>query len=96
MRIEVEFVGFPTIYDIFQEVSHPHSFSGETLSDLIESLIEKYGERLIESLLDPGTHAFDPAIQIMVNRQYVGRESLHLKKMKEGDKVTFLRLLAGG
>jgi len=96
MNIKVEFIGFPVIYDIFPEGPHPFAFPGETLPKLIQSLIERNGMRVKESLLDPRTHSLDPTIQIMVNRKFLPKEEIPSRRVKEGDLVTFLKLLAGG
>jgi sulfur carrier protein ThiS len=96
MNIRIEFIGFPVIYDIFPEGPHPLVFPGETLPELIQSLVEQKGVRVKESLLDPGTQSLDPAIQIMINRKFLPKEEIPLRRIEEGDQVTFLKLLAGG
>jgi len=96
MRIEIEFIGFPMIYKIFPEGSHPYAFLGDTLSELIDELIKRHGQQFRELFLDQRTHTLDPTIQIMINRKYVGREDIPHQRIGEYDKVTFLRLLAGG
>ena len=96
MNVKIEFIGFPVIYDIFPEGPHPFAFPGETLPELIQSLVEREGVRVKESLLDPRTQSLDPAIQIMINRQFLPQEEFSSRRIEEGDHVTFLKLLAGG
>jgi sulfur carrier protein ThiS len=96
MNAKIEFIGFPVIYDIFPEGPHPFAFLGETLPELIQSLVERKGVRVKESLLDPGTQSLDPAIQIMINRKLLPQEEIPSRRIEEGDHVTFLKLLAGG
>jgi sulfur carrier protein ThiS len=96
MNVKIEFVGFPVIYDIFPEGPHPFVFSGETLPELIQSLAERKGVRVRESLLDPRTQSLDPAIQIMINRKFLPKEEIPSRRIEAGDHVTFLKLLAGG
>jgi hypothetical protein len=96
MNVKIEFMGFPVIYDIFPEGPHPFVFSGETLPELIQSLVERKGVRVRESLLDPRTQSLDPAIQIMINRKLLPQEEIPSRRIEAGDHVTFLKLLAGG
>jgi molybdopterin converting factor small subunit len=94
--VEVQFTGFPTIYNLFQGDTIRHSFSGKTLQELIADLISTHGERIREALWDDKVNGLDPSIQIMVNRRYIWRADLDKPIVSQGDKVTFLRLLAGG
>ena len=96
MKIEIEFIGFPVIYDIFPEGRHPHLFSGETITQLVEDLIKTNEQRVREALLDERTKEFDHTIQVMINRDFIDRDQFRDKKIRERDHVTFLRLLAGG
>jgi sulfur carrier protein ThiS len=96
MNIKIEFIGFPVIYDIFPEGTHPYTLSGDTLSQLIEDLVAHSDPRVKESLLDPGTKSLDPTIQIMIKQKLIPRSQIQEQKIKEGDHVTFLKLLAGG
>ena len=95
MNIEIEFAGFTTGYDFFQERRHSYTFSGNTLWELIENIIEGHGERIRESLVDKRTQALNPTIEIAINGKIV-RDNLHHQIIKEGDKVAFLKILAGG
>jgi len=96
ITIEVEFLGFPAIYDFFHGSSIEHTFSGNTLMDLIDDLISHCGERVREAFWDQKINGLDPSIQIMLNQEYVKGTDLHNLTISQGDKVTFLRLLAGG
>jgi sulfur carrier protein ThiS len=96
IRIEIKLVGFPMIYDIFGEGFNTYASSNNTLSELIEDLIERYGERFSESLKDQRTKTLDPSIQIMINGEYILSNNFDQQRIAEGDKITILRLLAGG
>lgn len=96
MNIKIEFIGFPVIYDLFPVGPHPYPLPGDTLSQLIENLIAHSDPRVKESLLDPGMESLDPTIQIMVNRKLVPKDQIQEQKVREGDQVTFMKLLAGG
>ena len=96
MKIEIEFTGFPLIFDIFHGGGHTYIFRGSTLSELIEDLVERFGDPIKKSMHDERTEAFDPAVQIFINHKEYISDGLGQRTIEEGDKVTFLRLLAGG
>jgi sulfur carrier protein ThiS len=96
MNIKIEFIGFPVIYDIFPEGPHPYAFAGETLGELIQDLCERNEVRVRESLLNGRTGAMDPTIQVTINRKFILKDEIPRQKIEEGDRVSFLKLLAGG
>jgi hypothetical protein len=96
ITIHVEFVGFPKIYDLFQGDRIELSFSGNTLMSLIESLFSDYGQCVREGLWDEKKDGLDPSIQIVINQEYTTCADLHRITVSQGDRVTFLKLLAGG
>jgi len=96
MNTRIEFVGFPAIYDLFPEGPHPFHLEGSTLSDLIQELVAHPDSRVGEALLEGRTKVLDPTIQVMINRRFIPKEELTHRKIREGDQITFLRLLAGG
>ena len=96
MFIRLEFIGFPLIYDLFPEGSHPYILRGKSLVQLIEDLVAHENLRVRESLLDPGTGTIDPTIQIMINRKLIPKDQTQHQQIEEGDQITFLKLLAGG
>jgi len=96
VNIQLEFIGFPVIYDLFPEGSHPYTLAGNTLAQLIEGLAAHEDLRVKESLLEPGTGTIDPTVQIMINQKLVPKTEMQEQKVGEGDHITFLKLLAGG
>jgi sulfur carrier protein ThiS len=96
MEIRIEFIGFPVIYDLFPEGAHPYTLTGETIAQLMGDLISRNGSRVQEALMDPGTRELDPTIQIQINGRFISRSEIPRQKIEEGDRITFLRLLAGG
>ncbi|MBP1722641.1 MAG: hypothetical protein H6Q44_346, partial [Deltaproteobacteria bacterium] len=54
MNIQLEFIGFPVIYDLFPAGSHSYALSGDTLARLIDDLAVHEDPRVQESILDPG------------------------------------------
>ena len=63
---------------------------------LIESLFSDYGQCVREGLWDEKKDGLDPPIQIMINQKYTTRTDLNSITISQGDRVTFLKLLAGG
>ena len=96
MNVEVEFIGFPIIYDLFPEGRHQYSFSGNSIPQLVEGLIARYGQRLEEALHEAGTKRLDPTIQMRINGKFILKEEVDRQELGEGDQLTFLKLLAGG
>lgn len=84
------------IYDLFPEGSHSYTLSGDMLAQLIETLAAHEDPRVQESILDPGRGTIDPAIQIMINRKLVPKTEIQEQEIRDGDHITFLKLLAGG
>jgi hypothetical protein len=96
MNIKIEFIGFPVIYDLFPEGGHPFSFSGNSIPQLAEDLIDKHGQRLKDAFLDARTKKMDSTIQIRINEKFILTDQIRTHEIHEGDHVTFLKLLAGG
>jgi hypothetical protein len=96
MNIEIEFIGFPVIYDLFPEGCHPHSFAGNSIPQLVGDLVSRHGQRLEEALRETRTGMMDPTIQIRVNGKFILQEDIDRQELGEGDQVAFLKLLAGG
>ena len=95
-QIEIKFVGFPKVYDFFKGPRIQYAFNGKTLLNLIEDLMVYYGEPLSKSFLIKRTQALDLTIQAKVNGTYIKREAFNCQVIKDGDRVTLLRLMAGG
>jgi MoaD family protein len=74
------------------------SVAGEkvTVSDLIESLIKCYGQKLKKILIDPQTGKLYPSFMILVN----GKEIKCLKnfdtELTKGDEIIIFKVVAGG
>ena len=92
----IEFIGFPVIYDLFPDGTHAYSFSGKTIPQLVKDLIGRHGRGLAEALLETGTQKMDPTIQMRINGSFILKEEISNQEIRQGDQVTFLKLLAGG
>ncbi|MGD1995211.1 MAG: MoaD/ThiS family protein [Anaerolineae bacterium] len=70
-------------------------FAGETVSDLIEHLIARYGRKARQALLDE-EGGLDPVVQVLVNgEEWVPHDRLDTP-LNEGDDVLLMAMIAGG
>ena len=70
-------------------------FAGETVNDLIEHLIARYGRKAEQALYDTDGQ-LDPVVQILLNgEQWVTHDRLDTV-LQDGDDVMFVLMLAGG
>lgn len=70
-------------------------FPGETVNDLIQHLVARYGRKARKALYD-NQEQLDPVIQILLNgEQWVTHDQLDTR-LKDGDEVMLLLMLAGG
>lgn len=102
IRIEIKFVGFPKLYGLFSYGFSGYDFSRRTLMDLIWELVRDNHETVRQSFFPDQDSVIDPTIQVRIQSgdsrpEYVNnQEAFNQKILREGDRVTFLRLLAGG
>ncbi len=70
-------------------------FAGETVNDLIEHLIARYGRKARQALYDEKDQ-LDPVVQVLLNgEQWVTHDQLDTV-LQDGDDVMLMMLLAGG
>ena len=70
-------------------------FAGETVNDLIEHLIARYGRKARQALYD-SEGQLDPVVQILLNgEQWVTHDRLDTV-LQDGDDVMLMLMLAGG
>jgi MoaD family protein len=70
-------------------------FDGETVNDLIENLIARYGRKARQALYD-SNGKLDPVVQILINgEQWVTHDRLDTD-LHDGDSVILMLVLAGG
>ena len=69
--------------------------AGETINDLIEHLIARYGRKAKQALYDENER-LDPVVQILLNgERWVTHDRLDTI-LHDGDDVILMLLLAGG
>jgi MoaD family protein len=70
-------------------------FAGETVSDLIEHLVARYGRRARQALYDEKGQ-LDPVVQVLLNgKEWVTHDRLDTV-LQDGDNVVLMMMLAGG
>jgi len=95
MRIIVEFLGFPIVTDVIGKKKLELVAPGETLEDVINELITRYGEKVRDAFYN-ALGNFDPMIQIALNGKSFIPVDKHDTLLEDGDSIVFMILLAGG
>ena len=95
MKVTLEFIGFPDVVQAAGQKKVSLDIQGETVKDVISSLVEQYGEKVKGSFYnDDGS--FDPNVQIILNEENYVSLDQHDTQVREGDHVTFMLVMAGG
>jgi MoaD family protein len=70
-------------------------FAGETVNDLIEHLVARYGRKARQALYDERGQ-LDPVVQVLLNgEEWVTHDRLDTA-LQDGDNVVLMIMLAGG
>ena len=70
-------------------------FAGETVNDLIEHLVARYGRKARQALYDEKGQ-LDPVVQVLLNgKEWVTHDRLDTA-LQDGDNVVLMIMLAGG
>lgn len=70
-------------------------FAGETVSDLIEHLVARYGREARQALYDKNGE-LDPVVQVLLNgKEWVTHDRLDTA-LQNGDNVMLMMMMAGG
>ncbi len=95
MKVELRLMALPALAKAMGAKKLEIDFPGETVADLVDHLVERYGKPAREALLDDEGQ-LDAIIQILVNEKvWVVHENLELP-LKEGDSVILMLLVVGG
>lgn len=70
-------------------------FAGETVNDLVEYLIARYGRKARQALYDRNGQ-FDPVVQVLLNGEHWVTHDRFDTVLQDGDEVMFALMLAGG
>jgi MoaD family protein len=85
----------PTLPEAIGRKELEVEFAGETVNDLIEHLVARYGREARKALCDEQGR-LDPVIQVLLNgREWVTHDRLDTA-LQDGDNVVLLMMMAGG
>ncbi len=94
MKVQLKLF-LPTLPELIGRKELEYEFAGETVAELIEHLIGQYGRAAEQALFDQ-TGTLDPVIQVLVNgEEWITRERMDTR-LREGDQVLLMMLMAGG
>lgn len=95
MNLHVKLIGFPDLKRLIGGNEIALQVQGETLGDLLRHLEAAYGAPIRKALLD-AKGIVDRSVQVLRNdREWISREDLSFP-LQEGDRLTFLLMVAGG
>ena len=70
-------------------------FAGETVNDLIEHLVMRYGRKARQALYNEKDE-LDPVVQVLLNgEEWITRDRLDTA-LQDGDSVILMMMMAGG
>jgi sulfur carrier protein ThiS len=95
MKVTVESLGLPTLSALMGRKVEVELTAG-TPADLVDRLIARFGPPARRLLLD-AEGRLDFTIQVMVNEEeFLPREELTKRQLKDGDRVRLMLLVGGG
>lgn len=95
MKIAVEFLSLPVVTKIVGGKSISFDFHGQTIEDLMNEIVTRYGEKVRGFLLDE-SGKLDRIFKVLLNKkEWISRDQMN-KTLKDGDKVTIMMLVGGG
>ena len=95
MKINVEFLGFPTVSDVVGKKKIKLDIPGNSVKNAIDGLIGLYGKKVRDSFYDEKGN-LDVTIQMMLNGKLFAPADIQSPSLNEGDTLIFMLLLAGG
>ena len=95
MQINVEFLGLPMVSDVIGKKRLEVDIQGETVKDVIDELIKRYGKKVRDAFYDAEGN-FDTMIQITLDGKSFIPLDKHNTPLDKGDNLIFMLLLAGG
>jgi MoaD family protein len=94
MKIHLK-IFLPGLPEVIGDNELDIEFAGTTVSDLIETLVDRYGQKAKEALFDE-LGKFDPMVQVLLNgEEWVTQDQLNTT-LQDGDSLVFMMMMAGG
>jgi molybdopterin converting factor small subunit len=95
VKVELRLMALPALARALGGKKVEVEFAGETVADLVNHLVERYGKAARDALLDEEGD-LDSIIQILINeKQWITHHDLEVP-LKDGDSVIFMLLVVGG
>jgi hypothetical protein len=95
MKVWIKILDLPELVTVFGDRTFSFSFSGQTLNDLLRTLLAQYGSALSRVLLEADGR-FNQAVQILVKGKLCAQDLDKPIPLEEGDQVVFVAFLEGG
>ena len=92
MKVNVEFLGLPMLSDVIGKKKLELDISGETVKDVIDELIKRYGKKVRDAFYDANGN-YDVMIQIVFNGKSFIPTDKHHTFLKKKDSLIFMLLL---
>lgn len=95
MQVKVRTIGIPSLAKKFSGAVYVE-VSGQTVNDLLQTLVTKYGPLIKEELLNPNGKLKEN-IQVLANNRFgIDRENREAYEIRQDDEITFMRFIGGG
>ena len=89
MNVTLDFSGILGLYKVLNKKKEfEFEFPGQTLGELVESLVRRFGPPMTKALLDLNGNV-DMEIRVVLNNEPYITESLKEAALNEGDTVAF-------
>lgn len=95
MKVNLKILGLPTLSKVMGKKELDINFEGKTVNDLIGYIVNHYGRKAGEVLLDE-ENKLDITIQVLLNgREWITRDCFDTV-LKDGDSIALMLMVAGG
>lgn len=92
----IEVLYFAEFKDITGKEKEKFEFSKKHLKDLIDLLIEKYGNKIQNLIWDEEAQKIHSLISTIINNQAIHEINPSLVNLNDGDTIAFLMPVSGG
>ncbi|MGA9348535.1 MAG: MoaD/ThiS family protein [Anaerolineae bacterium] len=94
MKVNLKIL-LPVLPEVIGRKELEVEFTGETVNDLIEYLVARYGRKARQALYDEKGQ-LDPVVQVLLNgKEWVTHDRLDTV-LQDGDNVVLMVMMAGG